>query len=159
MIPIKGFEGRYSVDREGRIFSHKAGRFLRPGTTSKGYQSVCLYDGSSPKRPISVTVHSMVAAAFIKERPEGLEINHKDLNKKNNRVGNLEYVTSKQNSRHALENGAVKIPEPARKLSQDAVRVIRKSGARHITLAAIFGVDESTIRNVRTGRCYGKVED
>jgi hypothetical protein len=159
MVPIKGFEGRYSASKDGRVFSHKASRFLRPGTTSKGYQTVCLYDGSSPKKPISVTVHSVVAASFIGARPEGLEINHKDLDKRNNSVDNLEYVTPKQNSRHAYENGAVKVPEPARKLSHDAVRAIRRSGDRHVTLADAYGVSESTIRNVRTGRCYGKVEE
>lgn len=52
-----------------------------------------------------VRVHRLVAECFIGLCPEGLEVNHIDGDKANNHCSNLEYVTSKENSVHAVENG------------------------------------------------------
>lgn len=158
MVPITGYEGRYSVTLCGRIYSHGAGRYLKPGRTSKGYMSVCLYDGSSPKKPFSVTVHAIVSEAFLGPRPEGLQVNHKDLNKENNAVGNLEYMTPRENVRHAIEGGRFSPPEPTRKLSPGQVREIRSSQQSHSKLAIHYGVNEGTVRNARAGRTYLWVE-
>ena len=50
-------------------------------------------------------VHSLVALAFIGPRPEGMEVNHKDCDKQNNALNNLEYVTHGENQRHAAQMG------------------------------------------------------
>src|SRR6185369_6475365 len=52
----------------------------------------------------TICVHRLVAAAFIGPCPEGCEVNHKDLNKANNSVGNLEYITHAENVKHARQN-------------------------------------------------------
>ena len=55
-----------------------------------------------------VRVHRLVAQCFIGDCPDGYEVNHKDGNKTNNSVHNLEYVTSKENSIHAVKTGLIK---------------------------------------------------
>jgi len=73
------------------------GRILRPGTC-KGYLFVALKVGGVQKL---YQVHTLVAKHFLgysKRRPE---VNHKDFNTRNNRLNNLEWVTSKENKRHA----------------------------------------------------------
>jgi hypothetical protein len=50
-------------------------------------------------------VHHLVAAAFLGTKPEGAEVNHKDCDKTNNAVDNLEYVSRGENIAHALANG------------------------------------------------------
>jgi hypothetical protein len=55
-----------------------------------------------------VRVHRLVAQCYIGEIPGGLEVNHIDGNKDNNHASNLEYVTSKENSVHAVDIGLIK---------------------------------------------------
>ena len=102
---IKGFEGIYQVSNYGRVkridrisSRLKDGCYLKLSDHYKGYLTVKLIQ----KR---VFVHKLVTQAFLGERPKGLQTNHKDCNKKNNHINNLEYVTQSENMRHASLNG------------------------------------------------------
>lgn len=107
---IKGYEGRYKVSNQGRVTGIQK-KFLKPAITKKGYQIVRLFDGGGRATAKDVSVHSLVADAFIGPRPTGLEINHKDCNKDNNTPSNLEYVTTKENIHHAIANGNHVLPD------------------------------------------------
>ncbi len=116
--PIKGYEGLYEVSDQGRVRSlerkvpHKErlitvkAKVLRQSFTGpKGYE----YMGVTLSRQGKVTtkrVHILVADAFL-ERPAdyGTEVNHKDCDKLNNVVSNLEFMTHKENQQHAAANG------------------------------------------------------
>ena len=104
---ISGFEGYYQVSDKGRVrsldrkvwnannntFNSIKGRTLKPGNVN-GYKLVVLNKGG---KRTSVKVHRLVAEAFI-PNPKRLEyVNHKDENKSNNRLGNLEWCTAKYN--------------------------------------------------------------
>lgn len=158
---VVGMPGRYEVSNGGDVKSLLTSRILKPGTQSRGYKTVLLYDGSSPKAPKSHTVHSIVAAAFIGPRPDGMTINHRDGDKGNNRVGNLEYCTMRENIMHGLSHGLSAPPRSSiSKLTEHDVRIIRAIFAAdpprgtQACLARAMGVDESTIRNVRSGKYY-----
>lgn len=75
---------------------------LKPYENHKGYLSVWLIANGARK---SVFVHRLVALAFIDNPNNYPQVNHIDGNKKNNCVQNLEWCTSKQNIKHAMDNG------------------------------------------------------
>ena len=84
----------YKVTKSGKVFSYRQGNILKPLSSvldSSGYPIVKLYDDTNKKRTIAV--HRIVADTFI-PNPNNLEcINHKDENKLNNEVSNLEWCT------------------------------------------------------------------
>lgn len=100
---VVGFEQYYAVSSDGRIIAkprtimrsnnriwHLDERELKPHDNGNGYLSVLLYDENHKERKY---VHRLVAEAFI-PNPDNLpQINHKDENKKNNSVENLEWCT------------------------------------------------------------------
>jgi hypothetical protein len=94
---VKGYEGLYSVDENGIIYG-KRNNPLNPHDNGYGYLIVDLYDKCG--RKCHKKVHRLVAEAFI-ENPLNLpEVNHKDEDKHNNMVSNLEWCTSSYNKRY-----------------------------------------------------------
>jgi hypothetical protein len=100
---VVGYEGIYSVSNLGRVRRGCVCASLEMSTLSKGrpkpYISIEL---SSKGRKKMFFIHALVMAAFVGPRPSGYHINHVDADKGNNRCGNLEYVTPRENSQHAV---------------------------------------------------------
>lgn len=97
--------GVYQVSNLGRvrkIYGYETPRLLKQSSTNDGYKCIGTWFRGVSKRYL---VSSLVAEAFIGPRPLGYEVNHKDLNKSNDRWDNLEYLTHQDNIRHAVENG------------------------------------------------------
>lgn len=94
--PIKGYEGLYMVSNWGRVKSIKFGkeRILKPVTNSSGYLLVGLYKNNIEKK---YSVHRLVAEAFIPNPYNLPQVNHRDENKLNNNVDNLEWCTNEYN--------------------------------------------------------------
>lgn len=155
-LPVVGYEDDYVVSNYGRIkrvrnsSNSKAGHTLKPLTQRNGYLKVNLYDGGTMHR---VPVHRLVAAAFIGPRPEGLQVNHIDGDKKNNHISNLEYVTPSENIRHGLEVLGIQRAHGEAvyhaKLTESEVLGIRAlhdlGNATHKELGEIYGVSASNI--------------
>lgn len=94
-VPAPGFP-QYDVFEDGRIRHSKSGKFLKPYPNSKGYLRVSL---SSHGKQRSVFVHKLVAEAFLGPRPPGYVVGHKDSNRANAHVKNLEYCTQSRNEK------------------------------------------------------------
>ena len=96
--PIKDYPGYY-VSTDGKIYSEKTGVMiaLKPQIKKNGYLQVGLHNKPSHRY---VTVHRLVAEAFIPNPNNLPEVNHKDEDKTNNRVNNLEWCTGGYNSRY-----------------------------------------------------------
>jgi hypothetical protein len=144
-------DDRYEVSSLGRVRRVKRGQgvkklgVLKPNADRGGY----LWLRIGQKHSL---VHALVASAFIGPRPEGLEIDHIDGDKKNNAVSNLEYVTPAENKRRAVTLGLIRGPRSERagraKLDWSDVHKIRKlhsEGWTAVALATKFGVTGANI--------------
>lgn len=99
--PVVGYEGIYEVSNIGNIKNSKTNKILKQPKRS-GYPSVGMAKNKIAKNH---RIHRLVAMAFI-ENPENKRcVNHKDGNKLNNNVENLEWCTHSENNYHAMKNG------------------------------------------------------
>ena len=110
---IPNYEGIYQVSNLGNIKSldrkvnhkncvprFKRGVLITPGINKYGYKQVCLCKNGMQK---SICLHLLVARTFLEEK-ENTQVNHKDFNKLNNNILNLEFITQLQNIIHKSEN-------------------------------------------------------
>lgn len=98
---IEGYEGLYQVSNYGNVMNLTTGRILKHRSNGNGYIRIELWKDKNGKK---YYMHRLVASAFL-ERPEGCtEVNHKDLDPSNNHADNLEWVTSSENTMHAIRN-------------------------------------------------------
>lgn len=154
---IIGYEGLYQVSNLGRVKSlkHSEEWFLKYRLNKKGYASVVLFKGTVSSKK-QFMVHRLVADAFIPNPENKPQINHKDGNKLNNSVENLEWVTNYENCIHAHANALVATPNPHKgeeayqhKLTWKDVECIRERYAEGTTstyeLAKEFNVTPSCI--------------
>ena len=103
---IVGYEGLYKISNVGNVMNNK-GRILKLMLTN-GYPTVNLYKNRKMR---SLSVHRLVAEAFI-PNPMSLPIvNHKDENKVNNSVDNLEWCTKQYNTTYSIGKKILQIDE------------------------------------------------
>ena len=95
---IPGFEGKYGVTKDGRVWSYRKKGFLIGSISKEGYHRVLLRkDGKN----VNMLVHRCVMLAWApNDDPEKTEVNHKDENKLNNHLDNLEWVSHAENLRY-----------------------------------------------------------
>lgn len=120
--PISGYEN-YIVFQDGRIFSTKYCNFLKANPDPKGYMKVGLRKGKGHgnKGRHTKKVHRLVAEAFI-PNPENLpQVNHKDENKSNNDISNLEWCTNEYNSRYGTKIERVRQSNTGKKREGEAL--------------------------------------
>ena len=140
MRDIKGYEGLYAVTSCGRVWSYKSKIFLKPFKTKKGYLRVQLYKSGKYKKPY---VHRLVLETYCPvEAMEDLQVNHRDENKENNRLSNLEWMTAKENNNYGTRNArsaaahfkAVRCLDD-KKLYPSAVEIERQTGIKRQSIS------------------------
>jgi len=157
------------INREGQVRQkeitlggHVFNDFIRKASVNKqGYLYMAFRAGGCQK---NAYMHRLVAETFI-QNPAGKPfVNHKDGNKQNNNVSNLEWVTVIENNRHARETGLNVAPtgEDNRLsiLTNDDVRDIKRQLAKGIKqrdIARAFKVHYSLISHIKAGRKWGDV--
>ena len=102
---VDGYNGRYEISNLGRLRSFaqdsKNGKIKTGNKETKGYLAVVLYDSEGNKK--CYKMHRLVANAFI-DNPDNLpQVNHKDENKENNSVDNLEWCTNDYNCHYGTK--------------------------------------------------------
>lgn len=160
--PVKDYECQYEVSNFGRIrsldreitnfFGTKTklkGRVLRGSLLNNGYLTICF--SSKTKK----YVHQVVAEAFLLPSEFKHTVNHKDGNKTNNHIDNLEWNTYKQNNNHAREIGLNNQHGENCNLSKysdqfiDAVRnVHKKYNPSYEDLGRLFGLTGCHARQI-----------
>lgn len=100
----KDFYG-YNIDWSGRVINRNTGRQVKPQENNCGYMRVQLCNGKHKPR---FFVHRIVAELFIPNPLNLPQVNHKDGNKKNNHIDNLEWVSASDNRKHAFRELGLK---------------------------------------------------
>ena len=96
-VNIKGWE-MYQVDTEGNVYGQN-GRILKYSINHRGY---CIVNFNHSHKRQGFAIHTLVAKTFIENtNPLRTQVNHKNGNKKDNKVENLEWTTPKENTHHA----------------------------------------------------------
>ena len=156
---VVGYEGLYMVSNFGRVksFYGIGERLLTPGANKSGYQYTVLTDKNKIRK--SLKVHTLVARAFLPNPENKPVVHHRDSNRANNRVSNLEWVTHRENTAYAVQNGSYDKPDscasPRAKLTADDVRYIR---AHYVPRHREFGANALARKfNVCTNTIYGVV--
>lgn len=158
--PVKDFTGIYEVSNHGQVRSLTRviknglnttrlikGQNLKLKIDNNGYPVVSLNKEHKAK---TKRVHRLVCEAFL-ENPSNLsDVNHKDGNKKNNHISNLEWCSRSYNIEHAYRK---KLRTDA-KFSPSQVRSIRNSNKSQSFLAKEYQVDQNTIKQIITKRTY-----
>lgn len=113
LTPIKDYP-LYAITKTGKIYSHKRKRYLCPSDID-GYSRVHLSDGTKVK---SYMIHRLVAETFIPNPDNKPEVNHKNKDRKDNTVENLEWMTSKENTKHAKQSTKIIVKSKSNKTNQ-----------------------------------------
>lgn len=102
---ILDFEDFYEASGQGRIRNTKTGRIIKQGMNKYGYPQVCV---SKYGKHYTITVAKCVWTAFNGKVPEGMQINHINEDKTDNRLENLNLMTPKENNNWGTHNERMK---------------------------------------------------
>jgi hypothetical protein len=128
--------GIYHISSYGRVKSYKFGRevILKLVVTSTGYLKINTCTKGKRK---TEKIHRLVAKAFIANPENKPEVNHKDGNKLNNHIDNLEWTTHKENQQHAWDNGLCESTRVAniKRQSKPVIDIVTKNKYDSLKLA------------------------
>lgn len=160
--PVEGFEGLYEISNHGRVKSmhkiqcQKKGEFefiRNPIKPSHGYFAVGLIGVGRRAYITRTRIHRLVGKAFIPNPENKPQINHKDGNKLNNHFSNLEWVTAKENSDHAMLIGLKKSVSPEniiaiKKMRNDGISMREISDQLKVSTGFICKISKQKSRNL-----------
>jgi len=168
MKDIPGYEGLYSINKSGQIWSYVSNRFLKERGSGRKYLKKikdCKRDYrtivlSKNGVPCYFYIHRLVAQIFIENPDSKPQVNHIDANKRNNNVENLEWCTSMENIEHSKKNklnprGQQIIQS---KLTEKDVLNIRRhleDKMSQYKIAKDYGVKQSTISLIKLRKSWG----
>ena len=145
---VPGFSN-YQISNLGNVWSKKTKKVLKPYLTNRRYLTVGFWCNGKKKR---LSVHRLVAMAFIPNPKELPEVNHVNGIKTDNNLNNLEWSSRSSNVIHAFRTGLQKT-----KLSEKLVlkiRQYRKQGYSLREVGKLLGVSHATVWEVEKGLIY-----
>lgn len=164
---IKQYEGLYQISNLGKVkrlgFSYNSpfqGKVIIPykilqGSLKDGYQQIALFKNGVREL---VFIHRLVAIAFISNCEDKPFVNHKDSIRSNNKVDNLEWVTAKENSKHAHASGTFTMPRgentASTNLKNEDVKYIKDNpdNLKQKEIALKFGISQGGVSKIQNNK-------
>lgn len=152
MKDIKGWEGTYGITSDGKVWSYPKsrghegghrGKYRSANRNGRGYLCLVL---TRPGKRATVRIHRVVAEAYLQNPNKLPQVNHKNGDKTDNRVENLEWCTNSENIRHAVVNNLYRrtiVPAQINKMGK-----LRESGLSLSQIATIIGVSKESVRRL-----------
>lgn len=161
---IKNFEGRFKISIYGRLMSINGKKrnsyIVKTSLDQTGYYCTQLRKVPLYRR---IRIHTLVAETFF-EKPKGNNIcvNHKDGNKLNNHISNLEWVTRTENCRHAARTGLMARGQThwqSKLTNKDVIKIafLFFIGYTNIEIGKMFNVHRRTICDIRMGATWSHI--
>lgn len=154
-LKFKGFPN-YAVTKKGQVWSLYSNKFLSQNKFLGEYRAVTLcHDGVKEEH----LIHRLVAEAFIPNEEDNPCVNHKDGDKLNNDLSNLEWVTYKENTKHAMETGLRRktVINEYRQQPDSLIHLVCKmldEGARNRDICETTGLAQSFVSGIKSGKIY-----
>mgnify|MGYP002516354426 CR=1 FL=1 len=152
----------YYVRDDGTIYSEQTNKILSPQLDKNGYEKIQMMSTDGKRHRYSV--HRLVLENFAPvENMASLQVNHKDGNKRNNKLDNLEWVTNYENTQHAIHNKLRDFngeQNPSAKLTEKNIYDIIELFHKGLSCAAIarqYGVCSSTIERIKSRKSWVSV--
>lgn len=146
----------YYVTDDGKVWSERSKKFLNPQLDKNGYEKVQMISKDNKRHRYSV--HRLIMENFYPiKHMEAYQVNHKDGNKRNNCLQNLEWVTCKENIFHAVQNGLRASINGAAKLTTEQVIDIylrANNGETNVDLGKEFNVHPDTIGKIKNKKTW-----
>lgn len=157
---IEGYDGLYLISDKGRVKSlprtlqfGKNKRttkevFLSGSNNGNGYRYVTLCSDGIQTREY---IHRLVAKAFLPNPEEKEEVNHKNGDKQDNELENLEWATRLENQRHAYDTGLAKgnIDELSLTAKRMIIDLAESRKYTNVELSEVFGISKSKINKIK----------
>lgn len=157
----KEVEELYEVSNDGLV--RRDNSLLKTRIDRYGYEIITLHVNG---KALTRKVHRLVAIAFIQNDNLDLSVNHKDGNKLNNSVENLEWMSVGDNMRHGFATGLHKVGEnriagrPVKLKDSDIpkIRQLIKDGYKNTEIGKLFGVSCGCIYSIRVGKSWTHIK-
>ena len=151
---IPGYEGLYQASNLGKIRNEKT-RNILSGGIKRGYKEVILIKDNKRKYKL---VHRLIALTYIPNNSNKPQVNHKDGNKLNNNVDNLEWCTRSENMKHAYRTG---LETPLYAKNNPRAKKIKQYDLNNKLIKEYYGIKEASRINNLNPRdiskcCQGK---
>lgn len=152
---------KYEVSELGQVINRCTGKILKNHLTTNGYYDTSIYVGKKQKHFL---IHRLIAEHFIPNPNNLLFVNHIDGNKLNNKLSNLEWVTSSENALHSVRTGLSHvrrgIEHHRNAFSNEDILDIRnllKTGLSQSKIAKMYNVSQTAISKIKLGKRWAHI--
>jgi hypothetical protein len=145
----------YYVTDDGRVWSEKSHKYMATREDRNGYLKVVLVSSETPEgKRHRYSVHRLVLENFCPiENMENFQVNHKDGDKTNNKLENLEWVTCQENINHAIKNNLRAKVNGSAKLTKskvfEIIELLLSKKYTNVEIARRYNVNEETIGRIK----------
>ena len=149
----------YYITDDGKVWSERTQKYLSFQYDKNGYVKVQMR--STDNKSHRYSIHRLVLENFKPvENMENLQVNHIDGHKKNNNLTNLEWTTSEENIRHAIDNNLRATINGASKLTpEQVIEIYRRAtnGERNIDLGKEFNIHPDQVGRIKNKKTWKEI--